>query len=48
MSNEALTLENNFDESFDESDLYYMLQRRKDSAIYIDAKDVDLSTIEIS
>jgi uncharacterized protein YlbG (UPF0298 family) len=44
MSNEALTLENNFDES----DLYYMSQRRKDSAIYIDAKDIDLSTIELS
>lgn len=42
-SNEALMLENNFDESCDEDDLYYMSQQRKDSSIYIDAKDVDLS-----
>lgn len=43
ISNEALKLENNFDESSDEDDLYYMSQPRKDSSIYIDAKDVDLS-----
>lgn len=31
------------DERCDEKDLYYMSQQRKDSAIYIDAKNVDLT-----
>jgi len=42
-SNDALSIEIIPGESCDEKDLYYMSQQRKENAIYIDAKNVDLT-----